>query len=294
MKLNEIVNLRDPFILPDNGKYYLYGTRGWGDGLSKQRPGLGFDVYISDDLENWSEPVEVFSKTEDFWGETNFWAPEVHRYKDKYYLLASFKSESRHRGTQIFVSNSPTGRFKAISEKPVTPSNWECLDGTLYIDKNNKPHMIFCHEWTQVKNGEMCSIELSDDLSHPISEPKLLFKAADPDWANKMQSTHVTDGPFMYRTKGGRLLMIWSSSINGNYCAAVSFSSNGEINGEWLHEKELLFSKDGGHGMIFKGFNGKLYFVCHQPNEREKEKPVLFCLTESNDRIKLLGHVCFE
>ena len=53
MFLNEI-NLRDPFILADNGRYYLYGTRGsvnFGEAN-------GFDVYVSDDLENWNMPKE--------------------------------------------------------------------------------------------------------------------------------------------------------------------------------------------------------------------------------------------
>lgn len=48
MKLCDI-HLRDPFILPDNGVYYLYGTRGatcWG-------AADGFDVYTSTDLKQW-------------------------------------------------------------------------------------------------------------------------------------------------------------------------------------------------------------------------------------------------
>ena len=51
MKLNEI-NIRDPFVLPVGGKYYMYGTRG-----SKIFGyAIGFDVFVSEDLENWSEP----------------------------------------------------------------------------------------------------------------------------------------------------------------------------------------------------------------------------------------------
>ena len=49
----EDINIRDPFILPYEGKYYLYGSRGsevWEDNAT------GLDVYVSDDLENWSEP----------------------------------------------------------------------------------------------------------------------------------------------------------------------------------------------------------------------------------------------
>ena len=51
MKLNEI-NIRDPFVLLHENKYYMYGTRGsecWRD-IS-----TGLDVYVSDDLENWTE-----------------------------------------------------------------------------------------------------------------------------------------------------------------------------------------------------------------------------------------------
>lgn len=48
----EQINIRDPFVLFENNKYYMYGTRGKNFG----RKTSGFDVYISDDLENWSEP----------------------------------------------------------------------------------------------------------------------------------------------------------------------------------------------------------------------------------------------
>ena len=43
------INIRDPFVLCENGKYWLYGTRGptcWGKAD-------GFDVYVSDDLNTW-------------------------------------------------------------------------------------------------------------------------------------------------------------------------------------------------------------------------------------------------
>lgn len=70
MKLNEI-NIRDPFVLPVDGKYYMYGTRG-----SKNfGEASGFDVFVSEDLENWSEPHEVFAASEEFWADQNFWAP---------------------------------------------------------------------------------------------------------------------------------------------------------------------------------------------------------------------------
>lgn len=278
MKFNDI-HIRDPFILPEDGKYYLYGSRG-PEAWDKC---TGLDVYVSDDLENWSEPTEVFTPPAGFWADMNFWAPEVHKYNGKYYMLVSFKSEAENRGTQILISESPLGPFVLHSDGPVTPREWECLDGTLYIE-NGKPYMIFCHEWVQMAdgNGEMCVIELSDDLKCAVSEPVLLFKGADPYWVRKDAPEYVTDGPFMYRTAEGKLLMIWSSFNENGYVEAIADSDNGSVFGKWNHDNELLFSSDGGHGMIFKSFDGELYFICHSPNDNPAERPVIKRIKEEN------------
>ena len=66
MKRSEI-NIRDPFVLVDGGKYYLYGTRGatcWGEAS-------GFDVYVSDDLDSWSDPIVCFENDGSFWADRN-------------------------------------------------------------------------------------------------------------------------------------------------------------------------------------------------------------------------------
>ena len=53
----EDINIRDPFVLFENGKYYLYGTRGGGFGMHTG----GFDVYVSEDLLHFSDPIECFN-----------------------------------------------------------------------------------------------------------------------------------------------------------------------------------------------------------------------------------------
>ena len=123
MKLTDI-NIRDPFILPYKGKYYMYGTRATTTWDRVDRRFLGFDAYISEDLENWSDPVSVFEYYEGFWGTHQFWAPEVHMYKGKFYMLASFKCDERHRGTSILVSDTPDGKFTPHSDGAVTPADW--------------------------------------------------------------------------------------------------------------------------------------------------------------------------
>lgn len=280
---NTDINIRDPFVLYEDGKYYMYGSRGeetWGICT-------GLDVYVSDDLENWSEPAEVFTKPENFWSDRNFWAPEVHKYEGAYYMFVSFFAKDKMRGTQILKADSPMGPFKVHSAGPVTPSDWMCLDGTLYIEKG-VPYMVFCHEWTQVKDGEMCVIELSKDLTKAVGEPKVLFKASSlPNVvAVNNGAGYVTDGPFMYTTKSGRLLMIWSSFTADGYCEAISYSDNGSILGNWAHEEKLLFSKNGGHGMLFYDKDGNLKFPYHQPNGPQfAERPHFADVAEENDTL---------
>lgn len=272
MMKTDAINIRDPYILPYEGKYYMYGTR-----MSAE---LGFDVYISDDLENWSEPKPVFENSDDFWGDRNFRAPEVHEYKGKFYMLATFKSETAHRGTQILVSDTPDGVFTEHSSGAVTPSDWECLDGTLYISRKGIPYMVFCHEWTQIKDGTMCYIQLSEDLKRAVSEPVLMWRSSEHKSSkNSGKDVYVTDGPFLHRS-GDELFCIWSCFGKDGYIEAVAKSDNGEIDGKWIQEDRLLFEYNGGHGMIFRTFDGRLKFVFHSPNSpRYSERP---CIRDTN------------
>ena len=283
MKLQDI-HIRDPFILLEGGRYYLYGSRGneaWGKAT-------GLDVYESDDLVSWSGPSVVFTPPEGFWADMHFWAPEVHQYHGKFYMFVSFKSETACRGTQILVADTPKGPFTLHSDGPVTPRDWECLDGTLYIDRDGKPYMVFCHEWLQVRDGEMCAVRLSDDLKQAVGEPFLLFRASEPDWALKDKTEFVTDGSWMYRTACGKLLMLWSSSAANGYVEAIAYSDNGDVTGRWQHQKQLLFDQDGGHGMIFTSKEGKLFFILHNPNNSPMERPVILPLEERDGTLAVI------
>lgn len=278
MKLSEI-HIRDPFILTFENKYYLFGTPGkysW-EGVG------GFFCSVSDDLEEWTEPALCFEVPDGFWATKNFWAPEVHEYRGKFYMFASFFAEGHMRATQILVADRPEGPYIPWS-CPVTPSHWMCLDGTFYVE-DGVPYMVFCHEWLQTKDGEMCAIRLSDDLKHAVGEPRVLFTASQPHWAKSGGDCFVTDGPFMHRTKGGKLIMIWSSfDKNDNYVEAVAVSSNGSINGEWIHCQNLVFDSDGGHGMLFYDLDGKLRFTMHSPNTPHgNERAKIFTVQEIAD-----------
>ena len=279
------INIRDPFVLVHEGAYYLYGTRGetcWG-------PADGFDVYVSRDLEDWDGPFVCFHNDGSFWADRNYWAPEVYFYQGAFFMFASFKHPDVHRGTAILRAESPMGPFVPHSDGCVTPKDWECLDGTLYISKAGKPYMVFCHEWVQAGDGEVNAIPLTDDLRAAAGEPRLLFHASDASWCQVKHHSSgvsgcVTDGPFLWRTADGTLLCLWASFSEGGYTEAVAVSDNGEIDGRFT-QVEPLFMDDGGHGMVFRGLDGQLYLTLHSPNAHLEERPFFHPITERDGRL---------
>ena len=265
MKLSDI-NIRDPFILPYEGVYYMYGTRG----ADCWQGGSGFDVYTSRDLVAWSDPIEVYRKTPEDPFDINFWAPEVHLVDGAFYMFASFKPADRERGTWILRSDSPTGPFIRWSASSVTPEDWSSLDGT-YWEEDGKRYVVFCHEWTQIGDGHVCARELSRDLKTAVGNPVTLFKGSDLYLADAGKRDYVTDGPFLVRA-GARLLLLWSSNSDGKYREAVA-ESDGGVLGPWRQQQRYLFADDGGHGMVFTGFDGVTYFTMHTPNRTPDERP---------------------
>ena len=289
MKCKEI-NIRDPFVLYENGKYYMYGTRAKNFG---KKTG-GFDVYISTDLENWSEPVECFDSVKYNLNHDANWAPEVHKYKGAYYMFATFTRKNNNmRGTFILKADNPLGPFMPHSKGVVTPEEWECLDGTLYISREGKPYIVFCHEHTQIIDGTVCYAPLNDELTEAIGDAVTMFKASEPYWADesKDENEHrITDGPFMYRTTNGTLLMLWSTFIKGNYAECLVRFSDGELGVNFEHLPPLI-DNDGGHGMIFKG-EDKLYLTYHSPNKKGYEHPCFIGVEDEGDTIVINEKRC--
>jgi hypothetical protein len=122
------------------------------------------------------------------------------------------------RGTMIAVSDSPEGPFTLLKKDgPVTPPDFMTLDGTLYVDPAGKPWMVYAHEWIQKIDGTIEALPLKDDLSAAAGDPILSVQglrcavAQRAGRAQRPRRHYVTDGPELFRTKDGHLLMLWSS-----------------------------------------------------------------------------------
>ena len=290
------IQIRDPFVLPvpSEGAYYLFGTT---DVNAWSGPGQGFDCYRSTNLTDWEGPLPAFRPEPGFWATSNFWAPEAHVYRGNYYLFASFIAPGHYRGTQILKASAPQGPYIPLTNGPVTPTEWQCLDGTLFVDPDDKPWIIFCHEWVQVHNGAVYAMPLSEDLTCAIGRPVFLFNASEAAWVKKPNwpeaestwrfPTYVTDGPYLFRTAQGTLLMLWSSLGWKGYAMGVARSESSAVTGPWVQQPNALWEEDGGHGMIFQAFDGRLFVTLHQPNHTPLERARFFEILDCGDHITL-------
>ena len=181
------IRLSDPCILADDATrtYYMTGTGGL--------------LWKSKDLDKWDGPYIVAETDSTSWMGSNpqIWAAELHKYNGKYYYFATFTNNStligNYRGNDIprrachvLVSDKPDGPYRPMKDPTYLPESVPTLDGTLWVDKDGKPYMVYCGEWLQNWNGTIEKIELKPDLSGTIGQAKVLFRASDSPWSREL------------------------------------------------------------------------------------------------------------
>lgn len=294
------MSMSDPFIYADRetDTYYLTGTGG--------------TLYKSKDLNMWTGPYNIIDLS-GTWMEGNFVAAaEIHRFNDKYYYAGTWNKRSiiieqvprRYNvplnQTQLLVSDSIEGPYTPLVKDSMFclgPEDWDIIDGTLYKE-NDTVYMVFVHEWTQLIDGTMAYMPLSDDLTHRTAEPVTIFRASEAAWSKEMNSIGeatfgmkmpgwVTDGPQMFRTQTGVLGMLWSSWGENRYAQGVAYSLSGNIKGPWIQEENAFKGDNSGHGMLFRTFQDKLLFIIHHSENNGPRKPQIWEVNDSGDKLVL-------
>ena len=91
--------------------------------------------------------------------------------------------------------------------------------------------------------------------------PKPVFHFPDGFWAD--QSVWA---PEVHRYNGHYYLFA-TFTAKEKYAVGIACSSSGKVAGPWHQTETPLLANDGGHGMIFKTFDGRLVMAIHQPNQ---------------------------
>ena len=258
--------IRDPNILYYNGTYYMTGTTA----------GDGFLGYSSTDLVHWTAESYIYHENaSSSWARQDFWAAEQ-KYKDgKFYLFFSGKTATTKRATGVAVATSPTGPYVDLMPNPLTPPEWNCLDGHLFMDDDGHDYFIYSHEWVDFSSGagEFWIQPIASNLTVLIGNKTHLFNGRDASW-----SGGVTDGPCMLK-QNGVYYLFWSSGHDGYKCG---YASSTNVLGPYVQSLNPTISDDGGHCTIFRrDGDGELLITYHQPNGGGKERAKI-------------DHICFD
>ena len=263
----EIVFLADPFILEDEGIYYLYGT-GHPDGIK---------VLTSKDMRTWSRPEndKLALHKDDSYGDQDFWAPEVYRIGNKYIM---YYSANLH--ICAAVASSPTGPFKQITQKPMTEEIG--IDNSLFIDDDGTPY-IFWVRWFEEYGNEIWSAQLDKDLMSIIPGTERFCIRKSQAWEDV--KLDVNEGPFVLKNNG-----IYYLTYSANCCSSqdygVGYATSKSILGPWeKYEDNPILSSHGhlagtGHHGIFKDTEGRLQMVFHSHNSKYKFRPRITHIAE--------------
>lgn len=254
----------DPFILREGDTYYMYGTTS-DDGI---------EVYKSSDLAQWEGPVGATNgfalHKKDVFGEKWFWAPEVYKIGNQFYM---FYSSEEH--IAVATSKSPLGPFTQEKQAPLLDS--KAIDAHLFIDDNGKKYLYY----VAFTNGNviwMC--EMNDDLlSVKPSTVQKCFERSQPwEFSRKEPQGTVNEGPFILKHKKVYYL-VYSANHYASQDYGIGYATSKSPKGPWIKyaQNPIWQSPDTlrgvGHCSFFKDKEGNLQMVYHSHFNRYKVQP---------------------
>ncbi len=293
MNITNITKIGDPQILLYEGKYYCYAT-------NCNHFSEGFHVWVSEDMENWSDPIFCFHAIES-WGKSHFWAPEVVYHNGKFIMHYTAKSrELDSLRIGVAVSDSPTGPFHDLFGRPMFDLGYATIDGSvlrceegnfLYYSRDCCENLV-----DGINTSQLYCVRLNDDLTEPVGEHVLISTPTEPF---ELKSLTMPNKPKPHRWNEGPCVTRWGDKYVLNYSAnyyatndyAICVSTADHPMGPWkksVNNPALSCRSDlfgAGHNAFFTTKEGELYTAFHI--QTDPQNP-------SGDRRTVIGKVSFS
>lgn len=261
--------IADPTVFVDSGTYYLYGTS------SSAHP-QGFVAYTSKDLVNWSGPAGrkdgyVLIKG-DAYGTAKFWAPQIFRYQNKYYM-----AYTANEHIAIASADSPLGPFTQAKMGSLIPDQKQ-IDPFVFIDTNGKVYLY--HVIVANGGNRINVVELNEDLTEVIAGTLQECITVTDSWENtENDEWTVTEGPTVVK-EGKLYYMIYSANHFRSKDYAVGYAVSSSPMGPWKKYKgNPIISRRNigvpgvGHGDFFTDNAGNLKYILHAHQSENNVAP---------------------
>jgi GH43 family beta-xylosidase len=285
----KISGIGDPFILrASDGIYYLYATS------AKD----GFLCWSSENLIDWEERGYCYRADDSCWGQKWFWAPECYEINGKFYFFYSaHDKENPNNELENFclgvgVSESPTGPFEDISDRPLLKLDYPIIDvdlarddkGNVLSDEAGNFYLYFSrccynHKVGDYEESHIYGILLAPDCSHCIGEPKLLLKP-DQEWESWSAPTtgrRWTEGPLVIKRQNKYYMMYSANFFEEKYYGIGCAVADNPFGPYVKYDHNPIMSHDyprvsgPGHNSVAWSPDGSEMFVCYHVHTSSAE-----------------------
>lgn len=277
--------VHDPVMAYEDGTYYLYCT------------GHGIAQMTSTDRKHWTLSHEGVLKNHEIpaWThdsvpgfESHIWAPDVIKYKNKWYLAYSCSTFGKNTSAIGLLSNTSLSNKDGWKDEGCIVAskdhrnNWNAIDPNFVIDEKGMPWMTWGSFWdgiqliplTKKMHVKKGATPMTIARRHTVGDT-----SAAPNPTSRFAGPNAIEAPFIMKHGDYYYLFVsWDYCCRGvksNYRVAVGRSKN--VAGPYL-DKEGKDMRDGGGFLLIEGdkkefeamghcsaysFPDGDYFFCH-------------------------------
>jgi len=264
--------IADPFVIENNGTYYLYGT----DDVDASK---GVPVYSSKDMKEWEYEGLAFEKTKDTWCQVNFWGPEVAKVGNEFfmYLNASPNETPKppfNMHLCIAKSESPLGPFVEYKTPYYSAVEGDdAIDQNIFIDDDGQAYLYITYVNTKGNQNEIRIVKMKDNLEEFDGSPIIAITPTQ-QWESRPWDEHlVTEGAAVIKHKGYYYLTYTGNHfLDENY--AIGYAVSKSPMGPWeKHENNPILKRSEkvhgpGNGCFVRSGDGESVFMVYHTHNK--------------------------
>lgn len=270
-------NAADPWIVCENGLYYMTSTRGWGVAVRRSPTLAGLST--AKDVPVWhggGAGFEAFTR--------DVWAPELHFLRNKWYVYYT-ATDGPDENRRVFVleaqTDDPQGKYTFKGKLAVPDKNDDeyAIDGTVWERPKDKA-LFALWSGRDKAIGRIQNIYLAP-MSNPWTISGARVRLSMPTFAWEKHGWQVNEGPEVL-THNGKTFVVYSASggTTPNYCLGLLTNTDGDLlrAASWEKSRTPVFvsytGTDGhvwgpGHNGFFRSPNGKEDWIIYHGKESD-------------------------
>jgi beta-xylosidase len=246
------LGIGDPDVIFYKGEYYLYPT---GDNRS-------YDVYLSDDLVNWTKGPKIFQTDE-----PGVWAPDVFFNTTDGMFYLYYTANGR---VGVAVSDSPDGVFKDLGiliTDAIDAHMFRDDDGSFFLYYARYPEFaIFVQPMASPRRKK--------------GEPVQILSPSE-EW--EMKDVPVIEAPWMLKHRDVYYLLYSGGSADSEHYS-IGYATARHPSGPFTkyERNPVIHPGDGvlgpGHPSVTRDQAGKLWMVYHQQKDKTRGWNRIICI----------------